>query len=76
MTSVFMRVEGLDCFNQKPSSIVTSVFFITNRPLGAQFILDECIALLATVVSVVTWADSEAADRNLGIAMIFTPLDI
>src|SRR5258708_35913578 len=41
MTSVFMRVEGLDCFNQKPSSIVTSVFFITNRPLGAQFILDE-----------------------------------
>ena len=40
-----MTVEGLDCFNQKPSSIVTSVFFITNRPLGAQFILDECIAL-------------------------------
>jgi hypothetical protein len=35
-----MRVGGLDCFNQKPSSIVTSVFFITNRPLGAQFILD------------------------------------
>ena len=42
-----MRVEGLDCFNQKPSSIVTSVFFITNRPLGAQFILDECIALIS-----------------------------
>jgi hypothetical protein len=28
---------------------VTSVFFITNRPLGAQFILDECIALKATI---------------------------
>jgi hypothetical protein len=41
MTSVFMRVEELDCFNQKPSSIVTSVFFITNRLLGAQIILDE-----------------------------------
>jgi hypothetical protein len=49
---VFMRVGGLDCFNQKPSSIVTSVFFITNRPLGAQFILDECIGLKATVEKV------------------------
>jgi hypothetical protein len=39
----------VDCFIQKPSSIVTSVFFITNRPLYAQIILDECIALLAPV---------------------------
>jgi hypothetical protein len=45
MTSVFVRIEVVDCFIQKPSSIVTSVFFITNRPLYAQIILDECIAL-------------------------------
>ena len=32
----------LDCFNQKPSSIVTNFFFITDRPSGAQIILDEC----------------------------------
>ena len=49
MTSVFVRIEVVDCFIQKPSSIVTSVFFITNRPLYAQIILDECIGLFATV---------------------------
>ena len=49
MTSVFVRIEVVDCFIQKPSSIVTSVFFITNRPLYAQIILDECIALISPV---------------------------
>ena len=43
---MFVRIEVVDCFVQKPSSIVTSVFFITNRPLYAQIILDECIGLL------------------------------
>ena len=45
---MFVRIEVVDCFIQKPSSIVTSVFFITNRPLYAQIILDEYIALLAS----------------------------
>lgn len=40
---MFVRIEVLDCFIQKPSSIVTSVFFITNRPLYAQIILGESI---------------------------------
>jgi hypothetical protein len=42
---VFVRIEVVDCFIQKPYSIVTSVFFSTNRPLYAQIILDGCIAL-------------------------------
>lgn len=46
---MFVRIEVVDCFIQKPSSIVTSVFFITNRPLYAQIILDECIGLKSTV---------------------------
>jgi hypothetical protein len=46
---MFVRIEVVDCFIQKPSSIVTSVFFITNRPLYAQIILDECIALIASI---------------------------
>ena len=46
---MFVRIEVVDCFIQKPSSIVTSVFFITNRPLYAQIILDECIALISPV---------------------------
>ena len=46
---MFVRIEVVDCFIQKPSSIVTSVFFITNRPLYAQIILDECIGLLSPV---------------------------
>jgi hypothetical protein len=58
-----MRVEGLDCFNQKPSSIVTSVFFITNRPLGAQFILDECIGLI--------WSDRVNWARSMGLSWWF-----
>ena len=49
MTSVFVRIEVVDCFIQKPSSIVTSVFFITNRPLYAQIILDEYIALFSRI---------------------------
>jgi len=40
MTSVFMRVEGLDCFNQKAIFDRDKRFFITNRPWGAQFILN------------------------------------
>ena len=40
---MFVRIEVVDCFIQKPSSIVRSV----HRPLYAQIILDECIALLA-----------------------------
>src|SRR5882724_411592 len=59
MTSVFMRVEGLDCFNQKPCWIVTSGFFITNRPLGAQFILDECIGLI--------WSDPVNTAKSVGM---------
>jgi hypothetical protein len=46
---VFVRIEVVACFIQKPSSIVTSVFFITNRTLYAQIILDECIDLLSPI---------------------------
>jgi hypothetical protein len=55
---VFVRIEVVDCFIQKPSSIVTSVFFITNRPLYAQIILDECITLLDSI------EDHAEADRR------------
>jgi len=62
MTSVFVRIEVVDCFIQKPSSIVTSVFFITSRPLYAQIILDECIGLLA----IVEWSVTCPESRLLG----------
>jgi hypothetical protein len=65
MTSVFMRVEGLDCFNQNASSIVTSAFFNTNRSLGAQIILDERLGLLSLTEVQLPVSSSTGIHQNL-----------
>jgi len=48
MTSVFMRIEVFDYFI-RPIFYRDKRFFITNRLLGGQTILDECIDLKSTV---------------------------